>query len=200
MLKLGVTGGIGSGKTTFCQFLEEDHGARVFYADPEAKRLMVRPDIRDQIEAAFPGSYFADGTLDNAALARAVFGDADALVRLNGIVHPRVAEALAEAVERAEAEGAPLFAYESALLLQSGAESRAALDAVVALVAPPGVRAERAAARDAAPEAAVRKRMAHQLSDETLRARADYIVENTGDLSDLRESAAHLVRTLGARK
>ncbi len=88
---LGITGGIGSGKTTVCRVLEE-LGARVFYADEEAKRIMgENPDLRTAVQAEFgPASYTADELPDRTYLAEKVFGDREKLERLNSIVHPHV--------------------------------------------------------------------------------------------------------------
>ncbi len=182
---LGVTGGIGSGKTAVCR-LFEDLGARVFYADVEAKALMEKdPEVRAEITAAFgPESYRTDGRLDRAYLARMVFGDDDNVARINAIVHPRVYEAFARAKEDARAEGLALLIHEAALIFEAGGDKH--LDAVAVVDAPEATRIHRVVARDAVDAEHVRARMGHQLPPAELRRRADYVIDNTGTMEDLR--------------
>lgn len=195
MKTLGVTGGIGSGKTTVCRFLEEQ-GARVFYADLEAKRLMQEdPEARAEIEAAFgPESYADDGTLNRAYLAEQAFGDEEKLERLNAIVHPRVFASFEAAKARAREEDIPLLVHEAALIFEAGGDAH--VDAVAVVDAPEDARIERVVERDDVTSDAVRARMGHQLPPETLRRRADYVVENDGTLEDLREKTIALYRTV----
>jgi dephospho-CoA kinase len=191
MTSLGVTGGIGSGKTTVCGFLEEQ-GARVFYADLEAKRLMQEDEaVRDQIVEAFGESaYREDGSLNRVYLADRVFGDRDEVERLNAIVHPAVFRAFASAVERAEAEAVRLLVHEAALLFEAGGDAH--VDATCAVVAPDADRIARVTERDDVTEEQVRARMEHQLPQEELRDRADYVIENDGSLDDLRSKTLDL--------
>src|SRR5690554_6901946 len=96
MKTLGITGGIGSGKTTVCRLFEA-LGARVFFADDEAKRLMHREDVRHEIAEAFGAeSYLPSGELNRSYLADRVFNRPRALRRISHIVHPRVFEAFEE--------------------------------------------------------------------------------------------------------
>jgi len=188
---LGVTGGIGSGKTTVCGFLEEQ-GARVFYADIEAKRLMQEDQaVRAAIIEAFGDeAYTADGTLDRAVLADRVFGDAEQLERLNEIVHPRVFEAFEAAKERAVEEAVDLLVHEAALLFEAGGDAH--VDTTAAVVAPEAERVARVAERDDVSPDQVRARMGHQLPQDELRRRADHVVENDGSLEELRRRSVEL--------
>jgi dephospho-CoA kinase len=188
---LGVTGGIGSGKTTVCGFLEEQ-GARVFYADIEAKRLMQEDsDVRAAIVEEFgEAAYDADGTLDRDYLAGRVFGDAEQLERLNAIVHPHVFEAFEAAKERAADEEVSLLVHEAALLFEAGGDAH--VDATAVVVAPTPDRIEWVTARDDVAPEQVRARMQHQLPQEELRERADYVIENDGTLNDLRQKSVDL--------
>ncbi len=192
---LGVTGGIGSGKTTVCRMLEA-LGARVFYADAEARRLMQEdPAVRAEIVAAFgPESYAADGHLDRAYLAAQVFGDEARVARINDIVHPRVYAAFKAARDRAARDEVPLLVKEAALIFETGGERF--LDAVAVVEAPEAERVRRVTARDQATADQVRARMRHQLSAEERRRRADYVLENTGSLEDLRRQVERLYRTV----
>lgn len=198
MITVGVTGGIGSGKTAFVARLAEHAGVRVLLADDLAKRLMAEdPDVRRQLVARFgPETFGADGALDRGRLAARVFGDEAELAALNAIVHPAVRRALADEVERARAEGVRVLVYEAALLFETGGD--AVVDHVVVVDAPVEVRVARAAARDGVPEEAVRARMRHQLDPAEARRRADRVVENHGDLDALWAAADALAHDLGA--
>ena len=191
MTTLGVTGGIGSGKTTVCGFLEEQ-GARVFYADIEAKRLMQEdPDVQAAIVEAFgEGAYDEDGVLDREYLAARVFNDADQLERLNGIVHPRVFESFEAAKERARGEDLSLLVHEAALLFEAGGDAH--VDVTAAVVAPDADRIAWVTERDDVTPEQVQARMQHQLPQSELRRRADYVIENDGSLDDLRQKSADL--------
>ena len=181
---LGVTGGIGSGKTAACRMLEA-LGARVFYADREARKLMEEEKtVRQAVTEAFGAeSYRADGTLNRAFLAGEVFGDAEKTQRLNRIVHPRVFEAFAVARDKAEREGVALLVHEAALIYEAGGDAH--LDAVAVVDAPEDVRIARVMQRDGVTETQVRARMGHQLPAAALRRRADYVLDNDGSLEDL---------------
>jgi len=192
---LGVTGGIGSGKTMVCRMLEE-LGARVFYADDAAKKLMQDdPAARAEITAAFgPESYDADGRLNRSYLAGQVFSRDDRLHRLNAIVHPRVFRAFEQARVRAEQEGVPLLVHEAALLFEAGGDRH--LDAVAVVDAPVAERIRRVVARDGVTPEQVQARMRHQLPAAELRRRADYVIENTGAPEALRTQIEHLYHVL----
>lgn len=196
MTVLGVTGGIGSGKTTVCRMFEA-LGARAFYADTEAKKLMVSPAIRAEIEDAFgKDSYDGEGQLNRAYLAQHVFGDAAQLARINQIVHPRVFEALEAAIQQAKSEEIQLLVYESALIFNGG---RAAfLDAVLVVDAPPSTRVGRVTARDKITPERVNARMQHQRSSQEMRQRADYIIINDGSLEALTQQVHTLYQSLVA--
>ena len=195
MRTLGVTGGIGSGKTTVCGFLEEQ-GARVFYADIEAKRLMREdPDVQAAIVDAFgEAAYDEEGALDRAYLADRVFGDAEQLDRLNAIVHPHVFEAFEAAKARAADAKVSLLVHEAALLFEAGGDEH--VDVTAAVVAPDADRIDWVTARDDVTPDQVRARMQHQLPQDELRERADYVIENDGSLDDLRRKSVELYWTV----
>jgi dephospho-CoA kinase len=192
---LGLTGGIGSGKTAAAR-LFADLGAYVVLADDEAKRLMHEdPELVAAIREAFgEGSYDAEGRLDRPYLAGRVFGDPEAVARLNALVHPRVRDAFPALRARAEAEGAPLLVYEAALLLEGNLGER--FDAVAVVDAPVETRIARAMARDGSTREAVLARMRHQLPSEALLPRADYVIRNDGSLEDLRAEVERVFHAL----
>lgn len=194
MTTLGVTGGIGSGKTTVCGFLEEQ-GARVFYADVEAKRLMQEDaEVRAAIVDAFGEAAYDGDALDRAYLADRVFGDADQLERLNAIVHPHVFEAFEAAKARAAEEDLSLLVHEAALLFEAGGDAH--VDATAAVVAPDADRIAWVTRRDDVTPEEVRARMQHQLPQAELRTRADHVIENDGSLEDLRQKSVELYWTV----
>lgn len=195
MKTLGVTGGIGSGKSAACRFFEA-LGAQVFYADAEAKRLMaehagLRADI---IETFGAESYDAEGRLNRAYLAETVFGDAEQVKRINALVHPRVFEAFEETKAEASAAGVPLLVHEAALIFEAGGEQH--LDAVAVVDAPEEKRLRRVMARDGVGEAEVRARMAHQLPAEEKRRRADYVIDNSGSKGALRAEVERVFKAV----
>ena len=189
MKVVGVTGGIGSGKSSLCRMLES-FGARVFYADEEAKRLMNEdPDLRRRLEDAFgPETFGDDGRIDREYLARRIFSDPEARRRMNSIVHPAVREAFEEFADRARREGVQVVVREAALITGSEEE----LDEVVVVEAPESVRVRRVAGRDDVDASAVRSRMDAQPSRHEFREVADRIVVNDGSLDDLEREARRL--------
>lgn len=179
MKKVGVTGGIGSGKTAVCKAFEA-LGAEVFYADAEGKRILHEdPGARAELIAAFgPESYGADGQLNRAYVAAKVFGDDENVTRINAIVHPRVYEAFEARARAAAAAGCPLLIKEAALIFETGGDRF--LDAVVVVDAPVQARIRRVMARDGVTATQVQARMAHQLAPEVLRQKADHVIDNSG--------------------
>ncbi|GAB5536748.1 MAG: dephospho-CoA kinase [Rubricoccaceae bacterium] len=196
MLTLGITGGIGSGKTAFIARLAEHPGVRVVLADDLAKRLMVEDsEVRRQLVDRFGAeAYHEDGSLNRAEIARRVFGDKNELAALNAIVHPAVRRAMLEAMEQARADGIRLLVYEAALIYETGADR--ILDHVAVVDAPVETRIARAMARDGSTREQVLARMARQLDADELRRRADTVIDNDGTLDDLHELADGLVRQL----
>ncbi|MBL7977210.1 MAG: dephospho-CoA kinase [Bacteroidetes Order II. Incertae sedis bacterium] len=186
MKTLGITGGIGSGKTTVCKILEK-RGALVFYADIEAKRIQVEdPEARAEIEQVFgTASYLPDGSLNRAFLAQQVFSDASKMRLLNGIVHPRVRKALLDKKKCAKNAGYPLLVYEAALIFETGGED--VVDAVLVVDAPTLDRIQRVQTRDGSTVEQVEVRIKNQLSSDEMRRRADFVIENKGNLIELEE-------------
>ncbi|MND64582.1 Dephospho-CoA kinase [compost metagenome] len=174
-LKIGITGGIGSGKTFICRLFEA-LGIPVYNADEEAKRLM-NTDIRikEKLIAQFGESTYKDGLLDRAFLANMVFSDKDKLELLNGIVHPIVIQ---EAKDWAERQTTRYSLKEAALLFESGSYKE--LDYTILVTAPMDIRIQRVIERDGATEQQVQERMSKQLSDEEKLQLADFVIVNDG--------------------
>lgn len=189
MMKVGITGGIGSGKSTVCRLFAQ-RGIAVYDSDSEAKRLMTEQGpLRTAIAARFGAeAYDADGRLNRAYLASRVFTDPQALADLNALVHPAVMADFAAWTER---QMSPYVVLESAILFEAGLEH--SVDRTVAVVAPLELRLQRTCRRDGCDREAVLRRMAAQLDDDTLRDRADCCVVNIRE-EDLAPTVAELDR------
>lgn len=176
MLKIGVTGGIGSGKTTVCGVFRA-LGIPVYDADSEAKKLMITHEgLVRALKLAFgEEAYDTLGQLNRPYLASRVFNDEAALAQLNAIVHPVVIQA---ANDWAEVQNAPYTVKEAALLFQSGSYVHNDFNIVVA--APEALRISRVMERDGMAEAQVRARMDKQMHQEEQIAKADFVVWNDG--------------------
>jgi len=175
MLKVGVTGGIGSGKSVVCRILSV-LGTPVFNTDEEAKRLLVEPGaVRTEVEAAFGVDAYPNGELDRANLAAIVFKDADARARLNAIVHPAVRERFRL---WADDQRALYVVMEAALLVETGGAK--ALDHLVVVSAPQQLRVQRVMERDGIPAQQVNARIAAQAPEADLLAAAGSVIVNDG--------------------
>ena len=180
MLKIGITGGIGSGKTTVCRLFQA-LGVPVYDADTRARWLMANdPELRRQLAAAFGAAVFdAAGQLDRPRLAAAVFDNPAALAQLNALVHPAVGQDFAAWAAARQATGAAYVLKEAALMFES--DSWRQLDEVIAVVAPVAVRQARLRQRDPhrSPQQ-VAAIMAQQLPDADKVARAQHVLHNDG--------------------
>ena len=173
MMKVGITGGIGSGKSTVCRLFAQK-GIAVYDSDAAAKRLMQEDGVlRRQLAGRFGEGTFRDGVLDRAYLAGIVFADPQALADLNALVHPVVMRDFDAWAARQEGSYVIL---ESAILFEAGLEG--CVDKTVAVLAPRELRIERTCRRDGCGADQVVRRIAAQLDDDALSARADYVVVN----------------------
>ena len=176
MTTIGITGGIGSGKSMVSALLRV-YGVPVYDADHESKRLLVTsPTIRRGLTALLgPEIYRPDATLDRARMAALIFADADLLARVNAIIHPAVGDDFDAWRKRLTV---PLCAMESAILFESGFDRRA--DVRLTVYAPEAIRLQRVMVRDGAAEADVRRRMQSQWTDERKAALSDAVITNDG--------------------
>ena len=190
MYKVGITGGIGSGKSTVCAMLEE-MGVAVYNSDARAKELMTTSaTLREAIVARFGAECYTSEGLNRGYLAERVFGDAAELAALNNLVHPAV---MADFEAWAESQQGSYVVLESAILFEAGLEQR--VDVAVAVLSPEELRIERAMARDGASREQVVARIGRQLSDDERADRAKYAIVNI-DLEELREDVEQLHRRL----
>ena len=179
-LRVGITGGIGSGKTTVCRIFES-LGIPVYYADDRAKWLIGHDaDLKAGITALLGASaYLPDGSYNRAWVGSIVFQDKAKLAALNALVHPAVERDSRQWHEEQAAQGAPYTLREAALLVESGGYRF--LDALIVVTAPEALRIARVVQRDGASEEAIRARMANQLPESAKVELADYVVENDGE-------------------
>lgn len=177
MIKVGVTGGIGSGKTMVCSIFKH-LGIPIYNADEEAKKLIhSNQAIKDFIRSRFGNDLFVQDKLDRKKLAAIVFNDPVALNDLNAVVHPTVRndfELWLKAVSKA-----PYIIKEAAILFESGADK--GLDKIITVTAPEELRIERVIKRDRATSNEVKKRMSLQSSDEYKIKKSDFILINDGN-------------------
>jgi dephospho-CoA kinase len=183
MKLVGLTGGIGSGKSTVSAMLAE-HGAVVIDADAIVHELQApgQPVLAAMVDRFGAGILGADGALDRQSVADIVFNDRDALADLSAIVHPAVAAEIATRME-AEAKTEHVVILDVPLLVESGRDDMAAL---IVVDVHPDIAVARLIADRGMTEADARARMARQASREERLARADQVIDNSGTLDDLR--------------
>jgi len=197
VLLVGLTGGIGSGKSTVARLLER-RGAVVIDADQLAREAVVKgsPGYERVVESFGESIVAPDGELDRRALAEIIFSDAERKAALEGIVHPEVARRFGERVE-ALRNTDRVVVYVSPLLVELGLAP--AFDVVVVVTASPHLRVSRVASdRDLSPEA-VRARMGAQATDEQRMEVADVLVDNDGSLAELEPQVDRIWHDLAAR-
>ena len=198
MVVIGLTGGIACGKSAVAALLAErgvavvdaDHGAREVVAPGSAGLAAV-------VEAFGEGVLSPDGTLDRKRVGERVFGDEAARRRLNGILHPRIAQWSAERFMELAAQGAALVIYEAALLVENGAHE--ALGGLVVVTARPEVQRARLMARDGIDAAAAQARIDAQWPLEKKVAVATEVIDNSGDREALRAQVEALAARLCSR-
>ena len=170
---IGLTSGIGSGKTTVAEMFRV-LGVPVYYADHEAKNILFTPQVAQLVKETLGESVFTDGIPDRAKIASVVFSYPQKLAQLNAIIHPRVAEHFKQWTLQHVA--APFVIKEAAILFESGASKQC--DAVILVTAPVETRIARVMARDGVTREMVLKRMANQWTDEQKMGLSKYIITN----------------------
>ena len=191
---VGLTGGLGSGKSEALRALHE-LGAATLSTDAVVHELLASGELTDTIAARLGVEVAPGGRLDRSLIAGRVFGDADARSWLEGELWPRVGRRVADWKQEVDALDPPPRAavVEVPLLFESGMD--AVFDATIAVVADEEVRAERAGARG---HASVAERTGRQLTQEEKAERADYEVRNDGTLDELRERLSRVLARLDA--
>ncbi len=174
MLKIGITGGIGAGKSTVAGIFKI-LGVPVFDADVTAKNILNTDSLlREQIAAAFGSETYKNGLLDKKYLATLVFNNPDQLAKLNALVHPAT---IAAADKWASSfADRPYIIKEAALLFEAG--TYVGLDYIIGITAPVELRIARVMARDQVSREEVLSRMQHQLDDTEKMQRCDFVIDN----------------------
>lgn len=186
MKVIGLTGGMGSGKTTVANFFKE-LGIPVYIADDEAKLLMnTSTEVKSKIIGLLGEKAYPDGILDRKYVAAQVFNSAEKLEKLNSIVHPAVAT---DFENWKNSQNSPYVIYEAAILFEKGGHKKC--DAVILVTAPYEERIKRLKSRDKSSEEEIEARMKHQWSDSKKRKLADFEIKNL-NLQNSREQVRKL--------
>jgi dephospho-CoA kinase len=174
MLKVGITGGIGSGKTTVCKIFEV-LGIPVYYADDRAKELMQSDaGLVHSITELFGEEAYLGGKLNRGYISSRVFNDKPLLAKLNALVHPAVAKDVMKWMQQHSTQ--PYVLEEAALLFESG--SYKLFDKIITVFTPAAERIRRIKARDNLTGEQVEARMKNQMNDEEKVSRSDYVIYN----------------------
>jgi dephospho-CoA kinase len=175
MLKVGLTGGIGSGKTTVAQIFEV-LSIPVYYADSAARYLMNHdPDLKKKIIASFGTDAYKSGELNRSYLGSVVFPDTEKLNLLNSIVHPVT---IRDSANWMKNQKTPYAIKEAALIFEAGLEKH--LDYIIGVTAPESLRIQRVVERDHVPKEKVLDRMRHQMDEKEKISRCDFVIQNDG--------------------
>jgi dephospho-CoA kinase len=185
MLKVGITGGIGSGKSLVARMFQV-LGIPVLNADEAAKYLMQHDAaLMGSLRQLFGNEVYQNGRLNRPFLASVVFADKAKLEQLNSLVHPAV---LRYGKTWAEEQNTPYVLKEAAIFFESGSYKE--MDKMIGVYAPFELRLERAMQRDNATEETVRQRMAQQMDEDEKMKRCDYIIRNDGSTSVIEQVLA----------
>jgi len=183
--KLGITGGIGSGKSTASEFFKKK-GAFIFDADSEAKNLFTNnTNLTQRVIATFGSQVTTNNQLDLKRLSELVFSSKSLQNQLNEIIWPEVSQLMIEAAQKAENVGMKLFIVDAALLLEAGFIEF--FNSILLITADKPIRIERILNRKNIPKDQIKKRMALQMPESEKKKLAHHIIENNGTLSELNE-------------
>lgn len=187
---IGLTGGIGSGKTTIANYFRE-MGVPVYIADDAGKKVMQSESIINKIKLAFGETFFENNILNRAKLAEIVFNDAEKLAQLNAIVHPAVKEDFESWV--LEMAAYKYVIYEAAILFESGRFKDC--DVIITVTAPEEVRIERVLKRDNTTREQVLNRMKMQWDDEKRISNSNFVINNS-NLKIAKEEVVKILKIL----
>lgn len=195
MLRVGLTGGIGSGKSAVSALLVE-RGAVLVDADVNARTVVAKgtPGLAAVVEAFGEGILLPDGELDRAAVGRIVFADPDKLAQLNAIVHPLVGEESARQTAEAEASGASVLVHDVPLLVENGLQDR--YDAVIVVAADPHTQLDRLTRLRGMTPADAQARVDAQAPLADKLAAATYVITNDGPIEALAGQVDRVWRAL----
>jgi len=175
MIKVGLTGNIGSGKSTVAKIFSTLN-IPVYHADTEAKKFLDTPPVISELRFLFGESIIEKNRVNRKALAKVVFNDKEKLNQLNNIIHPFVKEDYMKWCENQKE--APYTVQEAAVLVESGFDKL--MDQVVVVAAPMEIRIDRIMARDSVSKNHILNRMEMQYPESTLKEHADFVIDNSG--------------------
>jgi dephospho-CoA kinase len=187
---IGLTGGIGSGKTTIGKHFQS-LGVPVYIADDAAKGITESPEVLSQIKKTFGASIFDKGKLNRKALGAVVFSDAKKLKQLNAIIHPAVRLHFFEWVK--QHANHPFVIKEAAILFESG--GHVDCDYIITVVASKEVRIKRAMDRDNITRKTVLERIENQWSDDERTSKSDFVIENI-NLQEAKKQAVEILKKI----
>jgi len=183
MYKLGITGGIGSGKSTASEFFEKK-GAFIFDADSEAKNLLTNnSNLSQRIIATFGSQVTTKKQLDLKRLSALVFSSKLFQKKLNKIVWPEVSSVMIDTAEKAENDGVTLFIVDAALLIEAGFNDF--FNSILLITADKSIRYNRILLRKNIPENQIEKRMALQMPESEKQKQAQTTIKNNGNMQEL---------------
>ena len=183
MYKLGITGGIGSGKSTASEFFRKK-GAFIFDADSEAKNLLINnSNLNQRIIAAFGSQVTTKKQLDLKRLSALVFSSKSLQDKLNKIVWPEVSSVMIDAAEKAQNDGVTLFIVDAALLIEAGFNDF--FNSILLITADKSMRLNRILLRKNIPENQIKKRMALQMPESEKQKQAQTTIKNNGNMQEL---------------
>lgn len=191
---IGLTGGIGSGKTTIANYFQE-MGMPVYIADDEAKKIMQSQSIIEEIKATFGEVMFENEVLDRAKLAEIVFNDSDKLSKLNAIIHPAVKKDFELWFQKNK--NYDYIIYEAAILFESGRYKDC--DIIITVTAPEEIRIERVVKRDKTTREKVLDRMKMQWKDEERILKSNFVITNN-NLKTAKEEVVKILKILNIKQ
>ena len=192
MVKVGLTGGIGSGKTTVSNFLL-DYGIPVYNSDSKGKTLMnTNLELKNNIVSIFGERVYDNGILNTNLLSSIVFNDSSKIEQLNNLVHPKVAQDFNQWVGKNNNK--PILVKEAAILIESGAYLN--MDKIILVVSEKSTRINRVSKRDNSDLKSIEKRINYQLTDNEKIKYADYIIENNSSLEHLKLEVLKVVNKI----
>lgn len=186
MFKLGVTGGIGSGKSTVTKILVENYNAFEFEADIVAKKIVAENEqLKEEFSKEFGSQFFDEfGNLKRREFAEFVFADKKRTAKLNSLVHPKVKEVAKAHYEKAKEKGFNFFVHNAPLIFEAGIDKE--LDAVLVVAVSEKNALKRTVERDGTTEKEVKLRMSKQMPLAEKIAKADFVIWNDGDFEKLK--------------
>lgn len=193
MYKLGLTGGIATGKSTVSTYLH-NQGLPVIDADKVAHDILSDAVVLAELKETFGETIFADGVLSRPALGQIVFGDSEALAKLNNLTHPRIYQRIDELGQRYEDEGEQLVVYDIPLLLET--PNKMTFDGIMVVVTDPEQQLQRLMARNNLSQVDAQKRIASQMPIVQKAKWADFVINNNNSTEETFKQVAEVLQTI----